>query len=200
MILWRVFRHFEVKSFRQKIVILAAIPYPRLSIQIFDTRNFLEQRRFFFEVFRFSETTKFHWKIVIFPRIHKSFSIPEVFRNTARSSYESLSTVRQKVSTEKSWYSLPSASSWLIHKFIRTRSFRKHRSLPLRCFPSSETKKNLSVKRDTSSIPTLSPTKFSDRWRYLKNEVFAWELFQYCEAKKFRQKIVLLPPSQLSYS
>ena len=101
---------------------------------------------------------------------------------------KSFGTVRQHFFCRKLWYPL------LGIKFFDTRNFLKHRKVPTPTVSSTVRPKKVSENFDTPhflSINFFAPGKFL----ITRTEWFPYEAFQYCGARKFWQKIVLLPRS-----
>ena len=70
---------------------------PLLTLEFFGTRNFLKQKGFLQEMFRYRETKKPRRKTMIIPPSYpRKFSIPECFRNKKGSFTKCFGTVRQE--------------------------------------------------------------------------------------------------------
>ena len=188
---YEVFQEMRQKVNRRTIVIS---PPPPLCIKPSGTRDSLKRRKVPHEVFRYSETRTFPWRV-----LHKIFG-----------------TVRQKQST-KSWYPYYPTNS-------ETRSFLKHRRVHSRWFLAMWDKKNrkkvialLSKNfwyQNISETQKGRPRCFSAIWdqktstenrdtpflfikffrtgTFQKDESVPKLIFRYCEIESFPRKIVKL--------
>ena len=96
--------------------------------------------------------------------------------------------MRQLFFCRKLWYPL------LGIKFFDTRIFLKHRKVPIPKVSSTVRQKKLSVNFDTPHF--LSKNFFATgKFLITRTKWFPYEAFQYCEARIFWQKIVILPRS-----
>ena len=92
----------------------------------------------------------------------------------------------------KSWYPPPLSSLTVFD----TRSFVKHRSVPLRCFSVLWDKTYSAENRDTCSFfPKNFPMP-----QIFRNIELHYEVFQYCDTKTFRQKIMISPTLSLIFN
>ena len=101
---------------------------------------------------------------------------------------KSFGTVRQHFFCRKLWYPL------LGIKFFDTRNFLKHRKVPTPTVSSTVRPKKVSENFDT---PHFLSINFFATGKILitRTDWFPYEAFQYCEARNFWQKIVILPHS-----
>ena len=84
-----IFRHWETKTFRRKIVISPSYIY------FFSIPDFFQTEAFTHEIFRDCETKSFWQKIVIYHVRQKFFSIPEKLWNREWSSMKVFGKIRQ---------------------------------------------------------------------------------------------------------
>ena len=215
---WRgaheIFRHCETKNFRRKHVIppfmhknfpipqtfwnIEGMPtkffstvrqnffdgnlwYPFLCIKFFDTPNFLKHWRDAHKIFRHCETKTFLRKIVIPSIMHKIFPIPQTFWNIEGMPTKFFSTVRQNFFDGNLWYPL------LCTKFFRYPKLSETLKGCPRNF-SALWDKNFST--ETCDTPYYAQN-FSDTPNFLKHWRDAHEIFQHCETKIFRRKLVI---------
>ena len=167
---------------------------PFLIINLLANDNFPKHSTglFAYDVIRYCETKNFWQKIVILSSSHPSCtkisSILEFFETQKGSPTKSFGTVRQLFFCRKLWYPL------LGIKFFDTRIFLEHRKVPTPKVSSTVRQKKLSVNFDT---PHFLSINFFATGKILitRTKWFPYQAFQYCEARIFWQKIVILPRS-----
>ena len=149
-------------------------PFPLLSINFFDTRNFLKNRskRFVCEIFWPCETIKIDTKLWHNSLKHKSFRYPKLVTHW---------TVPQRILSEL-W---DKNFSFLSVTFFDTGYLTKHSRIPLRNLSVLRDEKSLTENRDTP-LSLLSKNFFATR-KHLKHrsEGLLYETFRHCETKNF---------------
>ena len=188
---YEIFRHCETKNFRWKILIL---PNPPFLIQTFSVPEINATVKI--SPTEISGTVRqkiFDGKSWYSPPpvIHKLFRYRNFWSTAEKGSpAKFFGTVRQKFFDGKLWHNP------LKHKLFRYPKLMTHWRVPLRYFLALWDKIFSTEVVILPPFPLLS-INFLATGKFLKHsrEGFPCKIFRHCEIKKFRRKIMTLPPS-----
>ena len=180
IILYEIFRNCETKKLWQKIVILP--PPPLLSINFFDTRNFVKQRRVPLRSFLLQWDNKFSMENRDIPLLGIKFFDTRNFLKQRRVPIRSFSALwDQKFSTEKR------GTPFLSIKLFEHKNFLKNSRIPLQKFSALW---DIKISTENRDKPPLIHNFFSIPGIFRKTEGFLYKAFGFGPV---RQKISTKP-------